>query len=209
MVDQNGKQILSLSHSGDHHLAEAKYDPLTGRINAGVIYSFSDNSAASVQIVDGKTTGTFQHSGDTHKTRIDMSSDGTFTGSFEDTTIGLKIEMRGGGASVTSGKIPVNGINIIADHHIISLKLDSNNRICGSIESKDTQYGDFKINVDQGKISGCLTHQGDGHETSIEVFPDGKWSASLSAGTPDSRWSVGVENGNAGMQVVAGLKFGF
>ena len=200
---------LTFSHSGPHHLAEAKYDPATGKVDAGMIQSFSDNCAASLQIVDGKTTGTFLHTGDTHKTRIDMESDGTFTGAFEDTKKGLKIEIEGGVAKVVAGQIPVDGINIVGDHHVVSLKLDKENRLCGSIESKDTKYGDFKMDLDGGAVSGSLTHKGDGHDETFQISSDGTYKASVSTGPQDSKLEFSVEKGEAGVRAVGGLKLKF
>lgn len=207
-MNTNDNKIV-FTHAGDHHLAKAKYDPSTGKIDAGLIQSFSGNSAASVQIVDGKTIGTFIHTGDTHKTSINMNDDGTFTGSFEDTAKGLQIELEGGVASLVSGKIPINGINIIANHHIIKLKLDENNSLCGSIGSKDTQYGNFKIYLDQGKISGALCHSGGGHEECFQIFSDGTYKASISAGSQGSKLSLSIENGNAGAKAFGELSFKF
>lgn len=208
-MKENDDKKYVLAHSGDHHLAKVQYDPKTGAVSAGVINNFSNNSSVMVQLIDGKTQGTLVHSGDTHDIRLDANSDGTFSGSFKDKNSNLKIEMEGGIAKLTSGQIPVNGLKIEADHHVIDLKMDSNNQLCGSIESKDTQNGDFKISIVGGKISGSYTHSGDGHDTNIEILPDGKWKAFLSVGTAGSKWAIGVENGDAGMKVVAGLKFGF
>lgn len=200
---------LTFSHSGPHHHARAKYDPATGKVDVGIIQSFSDNSTAGLQIVDGKTTGTFLHTGNTHKTQIDMDSDGAFTGSFEDSKNGLKIEIQGGAAKVVAGQVPVDGINIVGDHHVVSLKLDKDNRLCGSIESKDTKYGDFKIDLDRGAVSGCLTHKGAGHEETFNISSDGTYKASISAGQQDSKLSFSVENGNAGAKAFGSVGWKF
>ena len=198
----------TITHSGDHHLAQVKYDPSTEKISAGGIYSFSNNASASMKIVDNKVSGTLLNSGDTHNIKLEINNDGSFEGVYEDKKDGnVKIGITGGMASVISGEFPVNGVDIEADHHIIKLVMDENKQISGQIESKTCDNSTFMIKIDKGKVSGSLTYFGGGHENSIEIFPDGKWKASVSVGsTSSSKLSFSVENGDAGVRAFAGLK---
>ena len=209
MTNEPDDEKYSLSHSGDHHLAKVQYDPKTGAVSAGIINNFSNNASGLLQFTDGKAEGQYIHSGDNHNIALDVNSDGTFSGSFEDKNSGVKIEMQGGAARLISGQMPAGGLAIEADHHVINLKMDDHNNLSGSIESKDTQAGNFKISIEEGKISGSYTHSGDDHDTSLEILPDGKWRASLSGGSKESQWTTSVENGNAGIKATAGLGFSF
>jgi hypothetical protein len=203
----NDKYVLS--HSGDNHVAKLKYDPKTGNLSVGSVINYSKNSSILIESVEGKAHGALIHSGDTHDIKIDVNDDGTFSGSFEDKNSHIKIELQGGNARIVSGQIPIDGLMIEADHHIISLKLDNKNQLSGSIESKDTENGTFKLKIEQGKVSGSITHSGNGHETNVEILPNGQWKASISTGEPNSKWSLGIENGNAGMRAVAGMNISF
>ncbi len=107
----------------------------------GTIINFSNNASALLQSVDGKMQGTIAHSGDTHNIQLDINQDGTFDGLFEDKNSDLKIELQGGLAKLISGKMPVEGLKIEADHHVVDLKKDKNNQLSGSIESKDVKKG--------------------------------------------------------------------
>jgi hypothetical protein len=204
------KKTLSLSNQGDHHLAKAVYDPATGQISLGGIYSFSNNSAASVQVQNGRTTGEFIHSGDTHQFKIDVNDDGTFDGAYVDTKNGtVKIEIQGGLARLSEGEIPVNGLKVTSDHHTVNLALDSNKKLSGYIESRDPDQGAYKLSFSDGKVTGSFEHAGDGHEISLELSSDGSYKASVSAGLGDSKLSFSVENGQAGVTTFAGMKMNF
>jgi len=209
-MDNEPKKSISLTNQGDHHLAKAVYDPSTGQISLGGIYSFSNNAAASVQVQNGKTSGEFIHSGDTHQLKIDVNDDGTFDGTYVETKDdGIKIEMRGGLASISEGKVPINGLAIASDHHTVNLTVDKNNQLSGYIESKDSDNGTYRINFQNSKITGSYAHTGDGHDTSIELSSDGKWKASISAGSGDTQLSFSVENGQSGVTAFAGMKLNF
>jgi len=208
-MEEEGKQ-LSVEHSGDHHLAKVSYDEKTKKVSAGVIYSFSDNAAASLQVRDGKLEGDIIHSGDTHNLKIEISSDGFYKGSFEDSRYGnLKIVFSGGEASLQQGKIPEGGIEIDGDHHKVRFNMDNKGKISGAIESKETNYGTFRLGIDQGKITGSIVHKGEGHETKLDVSPNGNFSGSVSVGKGDTKFTFAVEKAGSEKKAFAGLKLKF
>lgn len=207
-MEEEGKQ-LSVEHSGDHHLAKVSYDENTKKVAAGVIYSFSDNAAASLQVNNGKLEGSVVHSGDTHNLKIEVSSDGSYTGSFEDSRGNIKILLNGGEASLLQGKIPEGGIEINGDHHKVKFNIDNKGKISGIIESQKTNYGTFRLGIDQGKISGSIVHKGEGHETKLDVSPDGNFGGSISIGKGDTKFTFAVEKTGAEKKALAGLKLKF
>lgn len=200
----------SKNYSGDHHLGNIDFDT-TGKISLALIKNFSDNAGAQVKITnDGKVMGSIYNSGDTHSLDIAFHEDGTFDGTYVDTKDGeIKVEIRGGVASLISGKIPATGVTVTADHHIIKLKMDGDQKLSGFLESKDPQNGYYKINVDKGIVTGSVTCTGDNHKTTLELSSDGKWKASFSMEDASSKLTISAENGSAGIKAQAGISLRF
>ncbi len=192
MEEVEKRESITLEHQGDHHFAKASYNVETKQVSAGVIYGFSDNATISLQVTNGNVQGTILHTGDTHILKIDVSSDGSYSGVFEDSLHKVKINLAGGKASLMEGKIPEGGIEINGDHHKIKIGVDKNGNLTGFIESQDTKYGTFKIGVDRGNIFGSFSHKGDNHETDLTVTQDGNWKASVSTGTSASKFAFSV-----------------
>lgn len=204
------KEKVSVEHSGDHHLLKVAVDPETKEVSAGGIYSFSDNAAASLQVVDGKMEGTILHSGDNHNLRINVSGNGSYEGVYKDFRFGgVEIVLKSGEALLLKGKIPLNGIVIKGDHHNVKFTMNDNGKISGSIESINTQNGIFQLNIEQGKLTGSFVHRGANHESSFVMNSKGDWKASVAVGNENSKFTVSVEKGKAEMKGLAGLKLKF
>jgi len=87
--------------------------------------------------------------------------------------------------------------------------MDKNGKISGAMESKDTKNGAFRLEIQDGEVSGgTFIHQGVGHQTEVSIGPDG-WKAGISGGKGNSKWSLGVENGKAEAKVLGGIKMKF
>lgn len=198
---------MALENSGDHHQVKVAYDPSTGKLAAGGIYNFSDHAGVMLQTINGKTDGTIVHSGDTHNLQINVSDDGSFSGSYTDKK-GLERSIEGDKATLKNGEIPKAGISITGDHHRVDLKTGPDGKISGSLESLNTAVGNFKINLDQGKVSGTLSHVGENHQTSITIGHDG-WGANIEGKKGDLSYGIGIQKGSGEVKATAGLKLRF
>ncbi|MFH0948701.1 MAG: hypothetical protein V1833_06885 [Elusimicrobiota bacterium] len=203
------KNQFNVENSGDHHYAKASFDSETKKINAGIIYNFADNINTSLQIVNGKLQGTILHTGDNHILQIDACADGSYSGSYSDKQGKLKIVFDGGRASLEKGKIPETGIEINGDHHKIRFNIDTKEEICGTIESQETKYGTFKLDINGGNILGSFVYKGDNHETGLEISADGSCKASVTVGKGDTKFSFSAEKGKTETKAFAGLKLKF
>lgn len=208
-MDEENKQ-LSIENSGDHHFAKVSVDEKTKEVSAGVIYSFSDNASASLQVINGKLEGTILHTGDTHILKIDVGPDGSYNGTYKDERYGgIEIAFNGGVASLVKGKLPQSGIVFNADHHNIKFDMEPNGQISGTIGSMNSKFGNFQLSISNGKLSGSIIHKGDNHETSLEVASDGSCKASVSIGKDNSKFTFSAEKGKTETKAFAGLKLNF
>lgn len=199
----------SLTYSGDHHLNTLDIDS-TGKISLAMLRNFSDNAGASINISGGKVSGSIFASGDNHALNIDIHDDGTFDGIYEDKSGGdLKIEMKGGIASLLSGQVPETGITYSGDHHIIKLKMDDDGKLSGSFESKNSDNVTYKISLDGGVVTGMVMCSGDSHSTTIQLASDGSWKASFSMQNDSSKITISAEGGNADVVAKAGVSVSF
>jgi hypothetical protein len=206
-MNEPSKKSVAYTNYGDHHLGKIDYNPATGQVSAGFIYGFSDNAAASVQLINGHTTGTIMHNGENHSMKL--NDDGTFDGTYEDKNGNISIKIQGGTATLLSGQIPSAGISLLGDHHTITLKMDEYHQLTGSLEAKDSKNGSYKLSIDKNKVTGSVVCYGVNHNLSFDVSSDGRYKSSLSFGPDGSALSVSVENGTGGVTVHAGLRLDF
>lgn len=202
MADDNNK--YTIEHSGDHHYAKASMDPNTGKLAAGVITNFSSNASAGIQLVNGKMEGSFLHSGDNHTFQINAKSDGTYNGTYRDSSGNLEVNFDGAAATLIKGKIPATGITLSGDNHKVMLSVTANGKLQGAIESTNIGSGKFRVEIQDGKPSGSFIHEGGGHQTEIKITPTGL-KASVSAGG----FSFGVEKGRTNISAFGGIKLKF
>jgi len=207
---QETTEKLTLQNSGDHHQTLISIDPNTGKIAGGTIFNFSNNSAVGLTLAnDGKTSGTIAHAGDTHSFMATASSDGDFKGEYSDKKTGIDLNISGGIATLTKGKIPQLGISQEGDHHKTILSLSEDGKLSGILESHSTDNNGFRVELQNGRISsGSFVHKGENHETNITLSQDG-WKATVAGGSGNSRWAIGVEKGNAEMKVKGNLDIKF
>jgi len=198
---------MTLENSGDHHQVKLAYDPSTGRLVTGGIYNFSDNAGVMLQTVDGKTDGTIVHSGDTHNLQLNVADDGSFRGTYSDKK-GVELSIEGDKTMLKKGKIPDTGLSITGDHHRVDLKVCPNGKISGSLESLNTSTGNFKISLNEGKVSGTISLVSKNHQTSISFGSNG-WAAKISGKKGDLTYGIGFQKGSGGVKATVGLKFRF
>lgn len=62
-----GKNSITLTHTGDHHQAEMEVNPKTKHVKGGMLYNFGNNAAALLTAdLKGRFEGKFAHTGDNH-----------------------------------------------------------------------------------------------------------------------------------------------
>lgn len=205
----NDKKQYSIENKGNHHYAKISLDEKNKEVNAGIIYSYSDNAAASFQYVDGKYIGSIIHSGDNHLLKIDISNDGSYNGSYEEKKGNIKINITNGEAILESGHIPETGIEVNGIHHKIRFYIDNKGKINGIIKSQQTKYGIYEVAIEQGKIHGSFIHKGDNHETGLEVSSDGSCRATIAIGKGNTKFEFSAEKGKIETKTFAKLKLNF
>ncbi len=189
------KERMVLEHQGNHHHAKIAVDSKTKIIAAGAIYNFSENAGAMFQVKDGKVGGTIMHTGKTHSFRLEAKQNGQFDAVYRDKRYGgLEVDIKGGVASLRKGKLPEAGVTVNGKHHKLKLKRGAFGKLSGTLESKDTKNGKFKIELKDGKPRGEYVHSGGTHETRIGLSPDG-WKAGVALKKGGLKISFDVQNG--------------
>lgn len=190
-----GKNSITLAHTGDHHQAELEVNPRTKKVRAGLLYNFGDNAVALLMAdLKGKFEGRFAHTGDNHGLLVGLKSDGTYEGKFFEKKGNLEVSIKGGIAE--SKKLPEFSVAQEGNHHKVKLSINSNRKLSGIFESKIKQ-APFKLQLKDGKVSGILTHKGKHHQTQIRLRSDGTWGASYINKGKGSNWSISIEKGKA------------
>jgi len=201
---------LIFEHFGNHHHAKIKVDGKTKKVSGGIIYNFSDNASALVEVKNRKLQGTFIHSGKTHRAKVDIKSDGSYGIEYKDSHMGgIELSIKGGKASLKRGKIPEAGLKINGNHHRLNLKIDSNKKLSGVVESKLTKHGSYRIKIENGKVTGGeFIHRGNNHSMTIFVSKEG-YKFNYSNGKGKTRWGVSFEKMKDKIKAFGGLKFSF
>jgi hypothetical protein len=207
--DEQERKSMGLEHQGDHHFAKVAMDEATKKVSAAYIQNFSENSVAAVQMVDGgNVEANFVHSGDTHSLRVNARPDGGFDGTFKDEQKGIEVSLSGGIAKLVKGQLPTGGLDINADHHKVSLRMGSEGKLSGIIESQRENGGGFRLSLTNGALSGSLIHKGGGHETELSLSKD-SWGAKVAFGKGNGKFTFSVQGGKTEKKVIGGIKLNF
>jgi hypothetical protein len=212
MSEDTANPEIALEHFGDHHQAHLLLQPGEQKIQitGGAVLNFSDHAALSLHLdPESKASAVFGHSGDTHAFRVKADTAGNFEGLYEDKHAGVSLNLSGNAATLKQGNIPEAGITIQGDHHKTALKLDAQGQVSGTVESRNTQGANFKLELEAGKIkSGTFIHKGNSHESNVTLSQSG-WSASVAADRDDCRWSMSINRGQAGLTGAGQLQVNF
>ena len=188
---------INLAHTGDHHQAELKLNPKTKQVKGGMLYNFGNNAAALLTADSkGRFEGKFAHTGDNHGLLVGLKSDGTYEGKFVEKKANLEVSLKGG--IVKSRKLPQASVAQEGKSHKTRLSVDSKGKLSGIFESK-IKRAPFKIKLENGKVSGILSHKGKHHETQIKLHSDGTWATSYVNKGKGSNWSVTIEKGKGSL----------
>ena len=203
---------VQVSTHGDHHEGELKIDTKTRKVEAGVLYNFSNNSSARLDFANGRLGGSFRHSGDTHSLSLELDHKGSFSGTFRETRgKHFELEITAGKAKFVKGRLPASGkVKIAGDHHSLDVQVDEKGRVSGQIKSKITRGATFDLSLDKGAVSGSVTHEGKNHKTSVELSSQG-WKGEVSLKKGSKSLSFGVTGGKdlrlSSAEVKAAVRF--
>jgi hypothetical protein len=203
---------VRVSTQGDHHEGELQIDTKTKTIQAGVLYNFSNNSEAQLNIANGRLGGSFRHTGDTHALTLELDRNGSFSGTYRETRgEQFELEISAGKAKVVKGRLPLSGkLSLKGDHHSLDLQVDDKGTVSGRIKSKITRDATFDLSVDKGLVSGAVTHEGQNHKTRLELSSKG-WKGGVDLKKGSKSLSIEVTGGEdlrlSSAQVKAAIEF--
>jgi hypothetical protein len=209
MVDKQEGPI-TVEHQGDHHLTKVEYDPKTNEVAAGAILSFSKNSAASVQVKEGKAQAEFVHTGDNHSMQAGVDNKGTFNLQYKDAH-GIDLDIKGDTVKIKDGEIPAAGLTIKGDHHKVSLSVDDKGKVSGVLESKVTKDSSYRVNMEGGKlINAEFVRTGKSHDLAISAGTNGAVGISYTHKNQNgASWNCSVEKKGGEVKAFGGLKLSF
>jgi hypothetical protein len=184
---------IEVKARGAHHEAQLSIDTQSKQVEGGVIYNFSMNSSAQLNMGGDGADATFKHFGDNHELSLHLGRNGRFSGTYrEGGGKELEIGIRDGKADLIKGDLSASGsLSIEGDHHSLDLRIDGRGRLSGKIKSKVTKDGSFDLSLDGGAISGIVEHKGQHHETRFALSGNGwQGGASLTNGPTSIQFDV-------------------